>query len=188
MALSVALYEWITQGVEPPPSRFPTVANGGLVTATATGFPDIPGVMYSGSYNPLHLYDHRTVPPTQGDAYTVLVARTDADGNMTDGIRHPNLAVPIGTHTGWNLRRDGFAEGEQCAGTGSFIPFATSHAERQASGDPRRSVEERYSNHQAYVRAVSKAADALVQDRLLLRGDAHDIVELARGSRLETQD
>ena len=188
VALSVALYEWVTRGVEPPTSRFPTVANGGLVTATATGFPDIPGVTYSASYNPLHLYDHRAVPPAQGDAYTVLVARTDADGNMTDGIRHPNLAAPIGTHTGWNLRRDGFAEGEQCAGTGSFIPFATSHAERQASGDPRRSVEERYADHQAYVRAVSEAADALVQDRLLLQRDAVDIVALAQGSRVKTQD
>ena len=188
MALSVVLYEWVTRGVEPPQSRFPTVANGGLVTASATGFPDIPGVTYSASHNPLHLYDHRSVPPTQGAAYTVLVGRTDADGNMTDGIRHPNLAAPVGTHTGWNLRRDGFAEGEQCAGAGSFIPFKTTHFERQASGDPRRSVEERYPDHQAYVRAVSGAADALVQDRLLLRRDADDIVELARGSRIKTQE
>ena len=188
VALSIALYEWVEKGIEPPPSRFPTVANGGLVTATAAGFPDIPGVRYSGSYNPLHLYDHRSVPPTQGDAYTVLVARTDADGNMTDGVRHPNLTVPIGTHTGWNLRREGFAKGEQCSGTGSFIPFAANHTERQASGDPRRSLDERYPNHQAYVRAVSKAADALVQDRLLLRRDADEIVQLARGSRVRTQE
>ena len=107
---------------------------------------------------------------------------------MTDGIRHPNLAAPIGTHTGWNLRRAGFAEGEQCAGTGSFIPFATSRADRQASDDPRRSVEERYLDHQSYVRAVSEAADALVRDRLLLRRDADDIVELARRSRVKTRD
>ena len=188
MALSVALYEWVEQGIEPPPSRFPTVANGGLVKATATGFPDIAGVRYSGSYNPLHLYDHRSVPPEQGGAYTVLVARADADGNMTDGVRHPNLAVPIGTHTGWNLRRTGFAEGEQCAGTGSFIPFPTTHAERQASSDPRRSLDERYPDHQAYVRAVAAAADSLVQDRLLLRRDADEIVQLAKGSKIRMQD
>ena len=188
VALSVALYEWVEKGLEPPPSRFPTVANGGLVKASGIGFPDIPGVTYSGSYNPLHLYDHRSVPPTQGAAYTVLVARTDDDGNMTNGVRHPNLAAPLGTHTGWNLRRDGFAEGEQCAGTGSFIPFAADHRERQTSGDPRPSLDERYPNHQAYVRAVSAAADALVQDRLLLRRDADDIVDLARGSRIRTQE
>jgi hypothetical protein len=173
---------------EPPPSRFPTIANGGLVSATAVGFPEIPGVTYSGSYNPLHLYDHHSLPPAKGAAYTVLLARTDTDGNMVDGVRHPNLAAPIGTHTGWNLRRQGFAEGEQCAGTGSFIPFAAGHTERQSTGDPRRSVEERYPDHQAYVRAVSDAAATLVKDRLLLRGDANDIIELAQASRHTTQD
>ncbi len=188
LALSVALYEWVVNDTEPPPSRFPTIANGGLVSATAVGFPEIPGVTYSGSYNPLHLHDHHSLPPTQGAAYTVLVARTDTDGNMVDGVRHPNLAAPIGTHTGWNLRRQGFAEGEQCAGAGSFIPFAAGHTERQSTSDPRRSVKERYPNHQAYVRAVSDAAATLVEDRLLLRGDADDIIELARGSRHKTQN
>lgn len=188
LALSVALYEWVAKGVEPPPSRFPTIANDGLIQAAVTGFSDIPGVTYSGSYNPLHLYDHRLVPPTQGDPYTVLIGTVDADGNMTEGIRHPDLAAPIGTHTGWNLRRDGFAEGEQCAGTGSLIPFATHRAERQSSGDPRLSLEERYSNHKAYVRPVSEAADTLVQDRLLLRRDAVEIVDIAGGSGVGGRD
>ena len=182
LALSISLYEWVAHGIAPPASRFPTVANGGLVQATAADFPDIPGARYSATYNPLHLYDHRFVPPTQGAPYTVLVGRIDADGNMTDGIRHPNLAAPIGTHTGWNLRREGFAKGAQCGGTGSFIPFATDRAERRASGDPRLSLEERYPHHTAYVRAVAEAADALVQDRLLLRQDADEIVGLARRS------
>ena len=182
LALSVALYEWVTKGIQPPPSRFPTVANNGLAQAGVAEFPDIPGVRYSATYNPLHLHDHRFVPPTQGNPYAVLVGTVDADGNMTGGIRHPNLAAPLATHTGWNLRREGFAEGEQCAGTGSFIPFAANRVERQASGDPRLSLEERYPSHKAYVRTVSDAADALVQDRLLLRRDADAIVERARGS------
>jgi hypothetical protein len=187
-ALSVALQEWVADGVEPPPSRFPTVANGGLVTATDVRFPTIPGVTYTGSYNPLSLADHRSMPPMQGDAYTVLVARTDSDGNMIDGVRHPNLAAPIGTHTGWNLRREGFAEGQQCAGAGSFIPFAPTQVARESTGDPRPAFEERYPNHAAYVRAVSDAADALVRDRLLLQSDADDIVGLARGSRNKTEN
>ena len=188
LALSVVLYEWVAKGTEPPPSRFPTVVNGGLVQAAVAEFPDIPGVRYSGSYNPLHLHDHRFVPPKDGDSYTVLVGNVDADGNMTEGVSHPNLVAPIGTHTGWNLRREGFAEGEQCAGTGSFIPFAADRAQRQASGDPRLSLEERYPNHKAYVRAVSEVADALAQDRLLLRRDADEIIELARGSGVSGRD
>ena len=187
-ALSLALQEWVAHDIEPPPSRFPTVANGGLVTAISIGFPDIPGVTYSGSYNPLSLADHRSMPPMQGNPYTVLVARTDTDGNMTGGVRHPNLSAPIGTHTGWNLRREGFAAGQQCGGAGSYIPFPATRADRESANDPRPSFEERYPNHAAYVRAVSDAADALVRDRLLLQGDADDIVSLARGSRDKTED
>ena len=187
-ALSVALYEWVAKGIEPPPSRFPTVANGGLVPSAAAGFPDIPHVTYSGSYNPLHLREHRSLPPKDGAAYTVLVGSVDADGNMTSGVRHPNLVAPVGTYTGWNLRRKGFGEGGQCAGTGSFIPFSADNAKRQASGDPRRSLEERYPTHEAYVRAVSEAADALRRDRLLLGRHADDIVKLARNSGVSARD
>ena len=181
-AMSVALYGWVADGTVPPPSRFPTVANGGLVSAPELGFPRTPGVTYSGSYNPLRLNDHGSFPPKQGTAYTVLVGRVDADGNMTDGVRHPNLTVPIGTHTGWNLRREGFAEGAQCAGAGSFIPFQADLAARKAAGDPRLSLEERYSSHDAYVRAVARAANELVRDRLLLEADAEAIVRLAQQS------
>ena len=184
MALSVALYEWVVNGVEPPASRFPTVKNGGLVAADTVGFPEIPGVTYSGSYNGLHLHDHRSLPPEDGETYAVLVGRVDADGNMVDGIRHPNLSVPIATHTGWNLRRLGFGAGDQCAGTGSFIPFASDRAEREALGDPRVSLGERYPTRAAYVRAVSRAADDLVDDRLLLPHDAATIVERAQQSTI----
>ena len=184
VALSLALVEWVVDGIEPPASRFPTVANGGLVAAKNAGFPVIPGVTYTGSYNPLHLQDHSTIPPKTGDAYPVLVGRVDADGNMTEGIRHPNLAAPIGTYTGWNLRREGFAPGEQCAGAGSFIPFAVDLATRERAGDPRLSLTERYVDHQAYVDAVVAATDALVDQRLLLRPDADDIVALARQSHV----
>jgi hypothetical protein len=101
---------------------------------------------------------------------------------MIDGVRHPDLAAPIGTFTGWNLRRDGFGEPDQCAGTGSFIPFATTRAERAAAGDPRLSLEERYPTHDAYVGAVRRVADDLVRQRYLLRADADEIVRRAEAS------
>jgi hypothetical protein len=176
-ALTVALYEWVVDGTPPPPSRFPTVANGGLVRAASIGFPSVPGVHFGASYNTLEARDFTTIPPKSGRAYTVLVGRVDADGNMTEGVRHPNLVAPIGTYTGWNMRREGFGEGGQCAGSGSFIPFATTRAARQTSGDPRLSVEERYPSHQAYVSAVQQAAQELVRERLILAGDAADIVQ-----------
>ena len=183
-ALTVALHEWVVDGTEPPPSRFPTVPLGTLVPPTAVGFPIIPDVTFTGSHNPLRRNNHNTFPPLQGDGYVVLAGRVDLDGNMLAGIRHPDLAVPIGTFTGWNLRREGYAEGAQCAGAGSFIPFAADDAERQESGDPRLSIEERYPTHDAYVSLVNQASDRLVQERLLLQRDADVIVELAEGSAI----
>jgi hypothetical protein len=185
-ALTVALYEWVADGTPPPSSRFPTIANGGLVPGNATGFPNIPGVAYTGALNPLHVADHSTAPPRWGAAYTVLVGRVDGDGNLIGGIRHPNLVAPIGTHTGWNLRAEGFAQGELCGGLGSFIPFAATRAERMATGDPRLSLEERYSSHQEYVDRVSEAAAALVRERLLLERDARLIVQRAQRSGVGT--
>jgi Alpha/beta hydrolase domain len=183
-ALTVDLYDWVAKGTAPPPSRYPSVANGGLVASTATGFPHIPGVTYNGSVDDLRLHDFSTLPPKDGEAYKVLVGRVDQDGNMVAGVRHPNLTAPIGTYTGWNLRREGFGEGDQCGPTGSYIPFAKTKAERVASGDPRLSLEERYPTHEAYVNAVKAAADGLVRDRLLLEDDADEIIGQAANSSI----
>ena len=187
-ALSVALHEWVADGTPPPASRFPTVANGGLVAARGLEFPTIPGSTYNGSVNPLHLNDHRSIPPMRGAAYPVLVGRIDNDGNMTNGVRHPNLAAPVGPHTGWNLRRDGYAPNQQCGGTGSFFPFEPTASERASSGDPRLSFEERYADHETYVTAVQRAAAPLVAKRLLLAEHVEVIVERAATSRISSQN
>ena len=182
LALTIALYEWVVDGTEPPPNRFPTVLLGTLVPPTSVGFPSIPDVRFTGSHNPLRRNNFNTFPPLQGGGYVVLAGRVDPDGNMVAGIRHPNLSVPIGTYTGWNLRREGFAEGAQCGGAGSFIPFTSNDSDRKKSGDPRLSIEERYPTHDGYVSAVALAANRLVQERLLLQQDADAIVERAEGS------
>lgn len=178
-ALTVALYEWVANGTEPPPTRFPTVANGGLVAADAVAFPTIPGMTYTGSYNSLTLNDHSTLPPTTGPEYPVFVGQVDGDGNMTHGVLQPNLKVPIGTHTGWNLRREGFAPGAQCGGSGSFIPFAATEAERRAAGDPRPSIEERYGSLGNYVTKLAREGRMLVGQRLLLPEDADALIQEA---------
>ena len=99
---------------------------------------------------------------------------------MLDGIRHPNLVAPVGTYTGWNLRRKGFARGDQCGGTGSYIPFAKTAAARRSSGDPRLSLEERYPEPDVYVDAIRTAAEAAVRERLLLPRHAAEIIDRAR--------
>lgn len=55
---------------------------------------------------------------------------------------------------------------------GSYLPFARTRAEREKAADPRRSVEERYSGREEYVKQVTAAAKALVEQRFLLERDA----------------
>ncbi|MEX1256287.1 MAG: alpha/beta hydrolase domain-containing protein [Gemmatimonadota bacterium] len=183
-ALTVALYEWVAEDRLPPPSRHPKAEGGGLLRPEITAFPRIPDVLYTASYNPLQLMNYSTIPATGGDAYTVMVAGINGDGNMLGGVRHPNFEVPIGTYTGWNLRRDGFAPGEQCGGTGSYFPFLEAQVDRSGSWDSRRSFQERYSSPEVYVERLEAAAAQLVEERFLLRRHAEEIVRLAREARL----
>ena len=111
-----------------------------------------------------------------------LKRQVDVDGNDVAGIRMPAVEVPRATYLGWNHRRDGFAEGELCLNTGSYLPFAETRVEREASGDPRLSIEERYPTHEAYVDKVKEAVDRLLENRLLLEEDAKRIVEQAKKS------
>jgi hypothetical protein len=197
-ALLVALRSWVVSDAEPPASRIPTLRSGTLVDPAqrSIGWPDIPGVAYSGIVDGLHRLDYgrafdidresgivKEPPRSAGHAaYRVLVPRVNSDGNEVAGLRGVGLEVPLGTFTGWNLRRAGFSEGEECGLTGSFIPFARSRAERAASGDPRPSLEERYGDHAGYVAAVRAAAARLVAARLLLQADADVVIAQADAS------
>ena len=60
-----------------------------------------------------------------------------------------------------------------------MIPFARTKREREASNDPRPSLEERYGTREAYVAKVKAVAEALVADRLLLPSDAAAYVRAA---------
>ena len=123
-------------------------------------------------------------PPRAGAAYPLLVPQVDAEGNHTDGLRNTAVQVPLGTYTGWNVRKTGFSEGDSCDLLGAFIPFFRTKAERLAAGDPRPSLEERYPTHESYVEKVSAAAAKLVADRFLLPQDAELIVSQARAAAI----
>jgi hypothetical protein len=194
-ALIVSMDRWVEEGTPPPPSQIPRVKDGTLVSSLqeSIGFPRIPGVRYKGLHNRQLFLDYganlirgiiEVHPPRQvkNGAYKVLVPKVDADGNDIAGIRLPTIRVPLGTHTGWNLQRAGLAEDELCALLGSYIPFARTKEERQKSGDPRLSIEERYKDHADYVQRVSREARALVEERFLLPEDAERIIQEARSN------
>ena len=98
--------------------------------------------------------------------------QVDADGNEIAGIRLPDIAVPRGTFTGWNLYAPPYPAGELADRDGTFLAFANTRAEREAAGDPRPSLQERYADAAAYAAAVRVCAAALQRERRLLAEDA----------------
>jgi len=103
----------------------------------------------------------------------VLAPKSGADGNDLGTLLPPEVAVPLATYTGWNLRRrDVGAEGMLASLTGSYIPFPRTAAERNDTGDPRKSIEERYGSFQEYRKRCAAACADLVKKRYLLKEDA----------------
>jgi hypothetical protein len=104
------------------------------------------------------------------------------DGHELAGIRLPEVSVPLGTYTGWNLRRPLIgAPGALARWNGSFLPFPTTEAERNVSKDPRASLEARYPSKRAYVYRITAAARELERRGFLLGEDVGAIIERARG-------
>jgi hypothetical protein len=179
-ALFIALEEWVTQDVAPPPSRVPSLAAGTAVNGDRVKMPEVRGFAVAPGANPILPPVDWIDPPEASPPvpYTTFVSGVDSDGNEVAGILLPPIAASLGTYTGWNLYR---AQPDELADRdGSLIPFARNHAERVATGDPRPSLEERYGSRDAYVAKVEAAAAALVAERLLLPDDAARFVAAAR--------
>ncbi|HEY7067610.1 MAG TPA: alpha/beta hydrolase domain-containing protein [Chloroflexota bacterium] len=193
-ACLVLLDEWATNGTPPPPNLIPRTAAGTLVTGEEAikAYPKIPGVNLpkGPSRRPRYNYGPEfeskgimsVLPPESypGQEYATRVPMTGPDGTGIAGIRYPDVEVPLGTYNGWSLRKEGFAKGEQFWNTGSFVPFARTKAEREASGDPRPSIEERYTSHEDYVEKVRQVCEKRVAERLMLQEDADRYVRTAR--------
>lgn len=193
-ALLGALVSWIRRGTEPPPSRYPRVADGTLVPldSVVARFPRVArgeGTLSpAGMQLPVLDYDFGpafdasemrgaiVTPPAVRRVLPSLVPQIDRDGNELAGIKSPLVANPLGTYLGWNVTQRGFARGQQCGFSGGFVPFAATRRERVATGDERPSLEERYGTHAAYVERVRRTAARLVRERLLLQEDADRIV------------
>ena len=181
-ACLVNLDRWVTEGVEPPPSRHPRLAEGTAVAFEALHavFDRIPGASYPRHHARPCRLDFSALPPRPGPACGSLVSAVDADGNEVGGIALPEVAVPLGTHTGWTLRHPSIGgEAQRLVFAGATIPFARTSREREASGDPRPSIAERYRSRDDYLERVRRAAAALASERYLLDGDIELTVALA---------
>ncbi|HEY3741018.1 MAG TPA: alpha/beta hydrolase domain-containing protein [Bryobacteraceae bacterium] len=181
-ALLADMNAWVKDGTEPPPSQYPQAGKDQLVPLAALHFPAIPGVAVPKSlvaamhvdYGPdfkskgIVAYE----PPKLGKPFPILLPQTNSDGNEIAGVHSPELAVPLGTYTGWNLRSVDVGAPQYLANMiGSFLPFAKTKADREKSGDPRPSIEERYKDKDDYLAKITTAAQALADHRLILAAD-----------------
>ncbi len=198
-ALWEVLDQWASKGKRPPDSLVPKLRDGTLVPPlpqTKVGFPNIPGVTYTGlkttryrlNYGP-NFYQTGiptinppvTVAPYEdnianGPIYPSFVPKTDKDGNEIAGIRLAEVTVPVATYTGWALRSGVWAN-DGCEGSGQYIPFPKTQADRLSSGDPRLAVQERYASYDGYRAKVMATVNELVKNRFMLCEDADAYVQ-----------
>jgi len=193
-ALWLAMDQWSTKGTLPPPSMVPRLSDGTLVAPlpqSVSGFPSIPGVTYTGLKSTRYLLNFgpnfaatgimtvnppvTSAPmfdnPANGPIYPSLVPKTDADGNEIAGIRLPDVTVPLRTYSGWSYRSGVWAN-DGCESSGQSVAFPTTKADRLATGDPRLSIEERYTFSTYYWLTLNAIQD-MVAKRLVLPEDAN---------------
>lgn len=173
---------WVRTNTAPPQSSYPHIADGTLVLLSRYSFPAIPGILKPHDANEAYRLDfgpdwRRTgiltlEPPKVGQPFPVLVPQVNADGNERDGVRLPEITVPLATYTGWNLRDPSIgAPNQRVAFEGSYIPFPKTAADRLQSNDPRKAIAERYSGREDYLNRYKQAVDELVEERWILPGD-----------------
>ena len=195
--LFIAMDRWITAGTSPPRSVHPTVADGTLVgwQANKTEWTPLPGVTYpttiqqpepvnyGSEFGTTRRIDHHP-PKRTDDRYGVRVPVLDGDNNERGVLRMPVVSVPVATYTGWNLRNPAIGVPEALLGlAGGYLVFPKTASERMATGDPRRSIEERHASFEAYVTKAMRAADTLVLTGYLLEEHLSDIRQVAESHR-----
>jgi hypothetical protein len=190
---------WVRSNTLPPPSSYPRIDDGTLVPLGKYAFPEIPGVHRPHEANEAWHIDFGPYwrvgilnfsppapllkgilslqPPKVGAPFPVLVPQVDADGNERDGVRLPEITVPLATYTGWNLRDPSIgAPDQRVAFEASYLPFPKTAADRKKTGDPRRSIAERYSGAEDYMTHYKTAVDDLVKQRWILPEDREALI------------
>jgi hypothetical protein len=184
---------WVRSGTEPPPSRYPKIGDGTLVPLDKLAFPAVPKTGGRAELKPpsnnaqgwdLDFGSNWRAgilsqqPPTVGYDYPALVPQVDGDGNDLGGIRLPEIAAPLATYTGWNLRTAAMgAPGERLAFLGSFVPLRRTAEEAAAAHDPRVAIEDRYKSYADYRAHFQNALDKLVRERYVLPEDGKQLMD-----------
>ncbi|MGE0555044.1 MAG: alpha/beta hydrolase domain-containing protein [Gemmatimonadales bacterium] len=185
-ALLVRMIEWVRDGVTPPPSAYPQLADGTLVPLERYRFPTIsdlaaPTVVHQadrldfGPDWPRGLITNQ--PPKLGEPYPALVPQVDSLGNELGGVRTVELEVPLASYPTWNLRVGLPGDTRELTRIlGSYLPLPRTEAERKAARDPRPSIASLYPSREAFLARARSVAERLVRERVLLADDVDRVV------------
>ncbi|MBK8978850.1 MAG: hypothetical protein IPM29_23360 [Planctomycetes bacterium] len=185
-ALLIALLQWVEDGVEPPPSAYPRLADGTLVPLAARSDLGIPGVRVPAAIQTAHRADYgpdfpsrgivAITPPRLGPAFASLVPATDALGNELGGVRCLELRVPVATYLPYRVLGDDTPfPGELQDFVGSFVPLPLVARD----GDPRPSLAALYGDREHYLDRCRAALADLVAERVVLGDDVGVLLEHA---------
>ena len=189
--LLVSMNRWVGEGIDPPPSAIPRIADGTLVAPDKLAFPRLPVGQRRDWCRTRHITP--TMVPSSRPRGSSRRSRRRSAPRFRSSCRKwmrmatsspasvcPNSPCRVATYTGWNLFNERSGPTNVVSSMqGSFIPFARSRAERDRVNDPRRSVEERYQGRDQYLALIGKAAQDLVGKGYLLSADVARIVEQA---------
>ena len=164
------MLEWIEGSSIPPSSQIPRIADGTLVSRKAVlskfenvsgldRLPDVDALPHL-SVIDLGLLASQGVcnfPARETQPYPALVCDVGDDVNEVAGIRLPDLTVPLGFHTGWNLRHEDSGGADQLATFAGFSIFDRTMVSRRAK--PK------------YIEQVRISVDELVDQRFVLKED-----------------
>jgi hypothetical protein len=170
LALRLAMHRWVTEGFAPPPSVHPKLSDGTLVPVAEVRWPKVPGMASPNAVKAGGRVHNPQLPGGAGEGteLPLLVPQIDADGNDLGGIRMPDVAVPLGTATGWVFRPAAFGSPHEFyLLRGAWVPFAKT----QDANDPRQSLADRYASKEAYLDQVKAAVQKLIEQRFLTTAD-----------------
>ncbi|MFV0257944.1 MAG: alpha/beta hydrolase domain-containing protein [Acidimicrobiales bacterium] len=143
----VALHRWAAEGTAPPPDCHPRIDDGTAVERADA----VPA--------------GRVAPTPPADGPHAPVCALGPDGNEDAGVRLPDLTVPLGVHTGWNLRHPDTGGGDQ--------PLALRGA---TTWFPPDDLAARYGNQAEHTTRVRTAAETLASAGYVLPADVEVLV------------
>jgi hypothetical protein len=199
--LLVAMYNWVANGLEPPASRYPKIADGTLVKSHSDGrINPAAWKTLNGINHPAAIYKPANVdygdswlagrvvsrqPDYSDSFYQALVPAVNNDNNdfATSTLLPPLTQVPLATFVPWNLRAVASGAEQSLARlSGGYIPLPANTAVAAQARDSRSTIAGLYNSFDDYLSQYEAATDRLIEEGYLLPGFKQTIMAIAESN------